>query len=567
MMVCFVLANAGTWGMQGYLQRWTLRSDESKRQNFGALLGGLFALLAAYMLFEGCDIYLSIGIISPRAGRKLHRRLLQGVLSAPLSFFESRSSGQILNRFSQDLMAADSQWMMFLASFIICLLIVTGAMILMVVSAPFLLIVVAVVAVAVYLIRCYYVPNSRQLRRLEMSSKSPLYTLFGDSTTGLAVIRAFGRQQTLSQICTAYTDTSQRPHYALEACRRWLLVYTNLCATVTNTALVLIVVGIRSSHTASVVGVALAQTVNLSVLLTAVITTWCEAEIAGVVFERLYEFSHTPSDHVRSNGVVADGDDKKDGSVVPTVGERSGSVEFKDVVLSYTPGEGAPVLKSLSFSLTPGEHLGICGRTGSGKSTILLALLRMVERQSGDIRLGGRSIDLFELHQLRRSVAVVGQDPLIVNGASVRENLTLEGELPEDRIWQVLRDVQLADYVKALPEGLDTVLDNKTARLSQGQRQLLAIARVLLNPKQVVVLDEISSAIDEETDALIQKLLRTELRSSTVISIAHRTAAILQYDRIMVLAGGEILEMGPPDALLANPDGAFRALATHQGVV
>ncbi|KAE8233345.1 hypothetical protein CF326_g1617 [Tilletia indica] len=568
MLVCFILANAGTWGMQGYLQRWTLRSDQSKQENFGALLGGLFALLAVYLMFEGIDIYLAIGIISPRAGRKLHRRLLQGVLSAPLAFFESRSSGQILNRFSQDLMAADSQWMMFLAAFLACLL---GVIILMVISAPYLLIVVAVVAVAVFLIRCYYLPNSRQLRRLEMSSKSPLYTLFGDSTTGLAVIRAFGRQKTLSDMCRTYTDTSQRPHYALEACRRWLLVYTNLCAMVTNSALVLIVVGIRSSRTASVVGVALAQTVNLSVMLTAVITTWCEAEIAGVVFERLYEFSHTPSEEVGSNGKIPssfeDGKDEEKYSPASAIRGKPGTVDFKDVVLSYTSGEGEPVLKSLSFSLNPGEHLGICGRTGSGKSTILLALLRMVERQSGEIRLGGQSIDSYELHQLRQAVAVVGQDPLIVNGASVRQNLTLEGELPEDRIWQVLKDVRLAEYVKALPEGLDTILDHKKARLSQGRRQLLAIARVLLNPKQVVVLDEVSSAIDEETDELIQGLLRTELQSSTVISIAHRTAAILNFDRVMVLGGGKILEMDTPSALLARPNSAFRALAKHQGVV
>ncbi|KAE8254426.1 hypothetical protein A4X13_0g3420 [Tilletia indica] len=568
MFVSFVFGVAGIWGIQAYLQKWTVRSPENQNSNFGPLLGGMFAILGGYIISEASNIYICIAIIPPRAGRKLHSRLLDGILAAPLSFFSGRSSGQILNRFSQDLFAADDQWMMHLGNFLSSALSLLASIILMVISAPFLLIVIAAVSVLIVLLRNYYLPNSRQLRRLEMSSKSPLYTLFGDTTTGLSVVRAIQRQQTLSNINISYMDAAQRPYYALSACRRWLLVWTNACSTICNTALVLIVVGLRSSRVASVVGVALAQTVNISFMLTAVVMAWCEAEIAGVVFERLYEFSTTPSEQASTAAKpVNTSHEEKAGVAAVAQVPNPGAVEFKNVVLSYTPGEGEPVLKSLSFSLTPGEHLGICGRTGSGKSTIMLALLRMVERQSGDIRLGGQSIDSYELQQLRRSVAVVGQDPLIVNGASVRENLTLEGELPEDRIWQVLKDTRLADYVKALPEGLDTILDNKKARLSQGRRQLLSIARVLLNPKQVVILDEVTSAIDEETDAIVQQLLRTEFRSSTVISIAHRTASILAYDRIMVLGGGEILEMDSPSALLARPGSAFRSLAAHQGVI
>ncbi|CAD6979727.1 unnamed protein product [Tilletia controversa] len=568
MLIAFVLGTAALLGTEAYLQSWTVRSAEDQRANFGPLLGGLLAILGGYLVMEGLNMYTCIAVIPPGAGKKLHSRLLHGILSAPLSFFSERSSGQILNRFSQDLFAADDQWMMHLGNFISTALSLIGSVILMVVSAPYLLIVIAAVSVLVVLLRKYYLPNSRQLRRLEMSSKSPLYTLFGDSTTGLSVIRAFGRQKTLSNMNVTYMDAAQRPYYALSACRRWLLVWTNASAMICNTALVLIVVGLRTPRIASVVGVALAQTVNISFTLTQLVMAWCEAEIAGIVFERLYEFSTTPSEQFGAATSPTSTSAEREKALPMAVDLPSpGAVEFRDVVLSYTPGEGEPVLKSLSFSLAPGEHLGICGRTGSGKSTILLALLRMVERQSGDIRLGGQPIDKYELHQLRRSVAVVGQDPLIVNGASVRENLTLEGELPEDRIWQVLRDVQLADYVKALPEGLDAVLDNKTARLSQGRRQLLTIARVLLNPKQVVILDEVTSAIDEETDAIVQRLLRTEFRSSTVISIAHRTASIVQYDRMMVLGGGTILEMGPPDVLLARSGGAFRSLAVHQGVV
>ncbi|KAL9934154.1 hypothetical protein V8E36_007236 [Tilletia maclaganii] len=579
MIASFAFASAGVWGMQSYLQKWTIRSPQSQYDNFGALIGGLFALLFVYFVIEAFDIYLCIGIIAPRAGLQLHRRVLAGVLGAPLSFFDAKSSGQILNRFSQDLYAADGQWMMFLGGFLVCLLNVIGSLILMAISSPYLLLAIGIVAVMVYILRIVYLPNSRQLRRLDLSSKSPLYTLFGDSTTdftisGLAVIRAFGRQKTLLRTSINYTDASQRPLYMLEACRRWLLVYTNLSAMLCNTGLVLLVVGLRSSHTATLIGVALAQTVNLAIMIGGVVQTWCEAEIAGVVFERLQEFSQTSPEHARSTRAdsarfsqASESDhDEKAYSSSPVQASALGAVVFDKVVLSYTPGEGQPVLNGLSFSVAPGEHLGICGRTGSGKSTLLLALLRMVERQSGDIQLGGQSIDSYDLHDLRRSIAVVGQDPLVVSGASVRENLGLEGELPEDRIWAVLKDVQLADYIKGLPEGLDTVLDNKTARLSQGRRQLLTIARVLLNPKQVVVLDEISSSIDEETDAVVQKLLRTELRSSTVISIAHRTAAVMDYDRVMVLAAGEILELDTPSVLLANPASAFRALAVHQGV-
>ncbi|KAK0563425.1 hypothetical protein OC861_004794 [Tilletia horrida] len=538
MVLAFVLATAANTGMQAYLQLWTNRSTEDQRRHFGGLLGGLLAVAVVYVLSEAADLYLCISIIPPRAGRKIHSRLLDGVLRAPLSFFDSRSNGQ--QRMDD---AA-----------------------LMVASAPYLLIVLAAVSVLMWLLRTYYLPNSRQLRRLDMSTKSPLYTLFGDTTAGLAVIRAFGRQEVLFQSCISYTERTQRSWYALNACRRWLLVWSNTCAMVTNTALVIILVGLRSSKVASLAGVALSQSVNLSFMLTTVIISWCEAEIAGVVFERLYEFSTTrperspPSKSAQPVEISSPGPKEKSD-------QASGSVEFRDVILSYTPGEGNPVLNDLSFKIEPGQHVGICGRTGSGKSTILQSLLRMVERQSGEILLGGRSIELFELHELRRSIAVVGQDPLIVNGATVRENLQLEGELGEDRIWQVLRDVRLAEFVKSLSDGLDTVLDNKTARFSQGRRQLLAIARVLLNPKSVVVLDEVTSAIDEETDDIVQALLRTEFRSSTVISIAHRTASVVAYDRVMVLGDGQILEFDEPGLLLRQPDSVFRSLAKHQGVI
>ncbi|KAE8212555.1 hypothetical protein CF327_g3818 [Tilletia walkeri] len=562
----FVLFGLGIAGMQGsaiYLQHWTAKPETQKLNQFGTLLGGYFAIFGAYFAVYFVGLYVYQVHAPQHAGRALHARLLEGVIRAPLSFFDTRSTGTVLNRFSQDLFAADDLWIAYFGNTVAASY---KLIIIMVVAAPFLLIVLAALSVLVYALRRFYIPSSRQLRRLEMSSKSPLYTLFADSTNGLVVIRAYGRQDAMRALAAKYLNDSQRPYYFLWACRRWLQVWLNGCSMISNTALVLIIVAMRHAAGVAVFGVALSQTVTVSDMLNTVVTSWAEAEIAGVVFERIAEFARTiPEKDTMGSPASKDiGEHPKDStkeSIPPA------SVTFDNAVLSYTPGVGEPVLKGISFEVHAGEHFGICGRTGSGKSTILLALLRMVERQSGDIRLNHATIDNLRLHTLRRSISVVGQEPLIVNGASLRENLELEGPIPEDRIWNVLRDTRLHDFVRHLPSGLDTVLGPETAHLSQGRRQLLTIARAILNPKPLVILDEVSSAMDEETDTIVQELLRTCFRRSTIISIAHRISGLLSMDRVMVLGAGEILELESPKALLAQAGSTFRSLASHQGLL
>ncbi|KAE8213125.1 hypothetical protein CF327_g3329 [Tilletia walkeri] len=561
----FAAAMTGTFGVQVYLQHWVLLDPAEQERKFGQWMGGYWGVFAGYSFWYAFALYWTFCLVVPRAGIKLHQGLVNGILSAPLSFFNDLSTGSILNRFSQDLFIADDIWIIFFSNFIGNVFGLLGAVILMVIAAPYLLIIVAVLFGIIYTLRRFYIRSSTQLRRLEMASKSPLYTLFGDTTSGLAIIRAFGRTSSLRDLNIEFVNGAQRPYYTLYACRRWLMCWLNMCAMIANTSLVIIVVALRNSSSASLLGVALSQTVSLSNAMNQAVSAWCEAEIAAVVFERISEFTNTPAEAARSEQPGRPLIERK--PEIPGQLTPAGGVQFKDVVLSYTPGEGTPVLKGVSFDIRPGEHLGVCGRSGSGKSTILLALLRMVEHQSGDIVVNGRSVTDYDLHELRSSITVVGQEPLIVNGATIRENIDLEGSATDEAIWKVLRDTQMYAFIKALPEGLDTKLDPKSVQLSTGRRQLLTIARAILARKSIVVLDEVTSALDEETDAIVKDLLETELADSTIINIAHRIDAIRRMDRVLVLGSGEVLELDTPDTLIQRPDGVFRGLATQQGLV
>ncbi|KAK0528278.1 hypothetical protein OC834_000770 [Tilletia horrida] len=562
----FATAMAGTFGVQVYLQHWVLLSAEEQRRQFGQWMGGYWGVFAGYSFWYAFALFWTFCAVVPRAGVKLHAGLVNGILSAPLSFFNDLSTGSILNRFSQDLFIADDIWIIFFSNFIGNVFGLLGAVILMVIAAPYLLIIVAVLFAIIYTLRRFYIRSSTQLRRLEMASKSPLYTLFGDTTSGLAIIRAFGRTSSLRNLNIDYVNGAQRPYYTLYACRRWLMCWLNMCAMIANTSLVIVVVALRYSSSASLLGVALSQTVSLSNAMNQVVSAWCEAEIAAVVFERIAEFTNTPPE-AKPEEAGKPLIERVPHAHAVAQHAHSGDVHFKDVVLSYTPGEGTPVLKGVSFSIRSGEHLGICGRSGSGKSTILLALLRMVQHQSGDIVVNGRPVGDYDLHELRSSITVVGQEPLIVNGATVRENIDLEGTATDEAIWKVLRDTQMAEFIKSLPEALDTKLDPKSVSLSTGRRQLLTIARAILNRKSIVVLDEVTSALDAETDAIVKDLMETELADSTIINIAHRLDAIRRMDRVLVLSHGSVLELDTPDNLLERPQGAFRSMAAQQGLV
>lgn len=568
------------------IQIWARNNEEHWQGDLAKYLS-TFTVLVWFVIFVTPveDILLVYGLVF-KAGRRIHADELRGVLYATLRFFEENASGRIINRFSQDVFVVDWEITMAFGNFLGCTSMLIGQILTLVIPVPFILIAVAVALVAYVLIQRLYAPPSRQLRRLEMATKSPIYTLFAEtsSPSGLATVRAAARQSTFEEINTARLDKSQAPYYYLWGVRRWLLTWLNLLALVINVALVAIVVILRKSSAVALLGVGLVQATQISTMLNQTLLAWTELEIAGVALERMLAFARLEPEESAS---TPEGRSRK--CIEPA--EVKGHVEFKNVSMSYVEG-AEPALKRVSFSIQPGERIGVCGRSGSGKSTLLLGLFRMLEPVEGEILLDGYPISSTQAHALRNSMTIVPQNALLL-ADSVRNNLDPARERSDSEIWTALDKCRMRDFVQALPSGLDTLVvsggsgsaessakdkegeddddedasrgTNSSVHFSAGQRQLFSLARALLRRRKVLVLDEATSSMDYETDRAVQEVLRTQFDDCTMITVAHRIATVRDFDRILVLGAGQVVEFDTPDNLVQKPNGIFRSLAIEQG--
>ncbi|CBQ71978.1 related to ABC transporter [Sporisorium reilianum SRZ2] len=544
-----------------YLQAWAEAQQRHRFQDWGTWLAGYAILIPLNPVTLAIGFWIFQVNCVESAGNRLHAGQLKGVFSAPLSFFGKWSSGQILNRFSQDLFNVDQTLTQALTNAGYIVLSLLGAMITMVIPAPYLaFLAVGLVALSIAMQRLY-IPSSRQLRRLEMAAKSPLYSLFSEtsSPSGLATVRGLKREAALLDLNTRSLDLSQTPYYHLFAVRRWLQTWLLTLTTVINVVLVLLVVVLRHSSKAGLLGVALVQATEIGILLNQTVISFTEVEIAGVALERVREFSNLePEEHAAAKRGGEHGSGAADEPAI------RGDIEFDRVTVSYA-AELEPAVKELSFNLVAGQRLGLVGRSGSGKSTTLLALFRMIEMRSGAIRIDGQDIASMPARKLRSQMTIVPQNPLIL-AATIRENLDPEGVCTEAELWDALHKCHLAEFVKKQENKLDELLLTGDSFISTGQKQLLSLARALLRKRRILVLDEATSAMDVETDAAVQNVLNTHFSDTTVIAVAHRIATIIEFDQIICMSAGRAIETGSPQELLKQ-HGEFWALAAEQKCV
>ena len=235
------------------------------------------------------------------------------------------------------------------------------------------------------------------------------------------------------------------------------------------------------------------------------------------------------------------------------------SICAKNLTVRYRPG--LPVsLEKVSFEIQSGERIGVVGRTGSGKSTLVQSLFRLLEPETGAIIIGGVDISTLGLHKLRSAIAVLPQHPVLFEACTVRENLDPFGTYSEEKIWNALQDVQMKSAIEALPNNLDTEVSAGGLNFSVGQRQLLCLGRAILQESSILILDECTANVDRATEKLLKEVLRNKFQNSTILAIAHRLDTIADYDRILVLGDGQVLEFGSPDELLSHEQGHFASL-------
>ncbi|CAH0714289.1 unnamed protein product, partial [Brenthis ino] len=488
-----------------------------------------------------------------RAARVLHQILLDNVLKAPLQFFEVTPVGRILSRFSKDVDVVDTSLPSQASDVIYCAFEVLGTLFVISFSTPIFLAVILPIGVIYYIIQRFYVASSRQLKRLESVSRSPIYSHFGESITGATTIRAYGVAQRFIEESERGVDHNQACYYPSCVANRWLAIRLEMIGNLIIFFAALFAVLGRDTINAGLVGLSVSYALQVTQTLNWLVRMTSEVETNIVAVERIKEYAEAKQEAAWTVGAGP-------GATWP----ETGALQLERLSLGY--GAREPALRDLTCAVAPRDKLGIVGRTGAGKSTLTLGLFRIVEAMSGKILIDGIDISTIGLHQLRSRITIIPQDPVLFSG-SLRMNLDPFGVYSDEDIWRSLELAHLKSFVQGLQAGLLHEISEGGENLSVGQRQLVCLARALLRKTPLLVLDEATAAVDLETDELIQKTIRTEFASCTVLTIAHRLNTIMDSTKVMVLDKGQLVEYAPPEQLLQDKNSIFYGMAKDAGLV
>ncbi|NWS22729.1 MRP7 protein, partial [Pachyramphus minor] len=507
---------------------------------YGSIAGAnsLFTISRAFLFAYG----------TLRAATVIHNRLLQRVLKATVTFFDTTPTGRILNRFSSDLYCVDESLPFFLNIFLANMYGLLGILVIISYSLPWIGLVLLPLAVLYFSIQRYYRHTSRELKRLYSVTLSPIYTHFSETLSGLSSIRAMQATQRFELENQLRLEQNQRCLFASNTAMEWLDIRLQMIgvAVVTAIAGIAIIQHQKQLGNPGLVGLALSYALSVTNLLSDLIASFTRTEVMMVSVERTEEYTTDipmePQDRLVQ---------------VAAVWPSQGLLEFQEVVLAYRAGL-PNALDGVSFTVYPGEKLGIVGRTGSGKSTLFLALFRMVELKSGRILLDGVDSQLVGLEELRSRLAIIPQDPFLFSG-SIRENLDPQGKRTDAELHEVLEQCHLQDAVTQMG-GLDSELGERGKSLSVGQRQLVCLARALLTQAKVLCIDEATASVDQKTDQLLQQTIRQRFADKTVLTIAHRLNTILDSDRVLVMQAGRVAELDSPTRLSEKDGSLFQHL-------
>ncbi|KAJ7028056.1 P-loop containing nucleoside triphosphate hydrolase protein [Mycena alexandri] len=552
----FILTGLVRLGLQIYLQEWS--SSDGTR--LGVWVAGYSALTVGTMVTIALGMVAYTLLITGNIGENIHAQELRGLLHTSPAYFMRTPAGRIVNRFSQDIFQIDLDFANSMFNFVYSSVLLAGTVVFILIPTPWLTLVVPFLGAFYWLILSFYLKTSKQFQQLSAASKSPLYTLFSTTLSGLATIRALRVEGYFRAQIDGHLNQSQIPFYFRFAGIRFLRSFLALISFVLAAGLSVLAVGLRHTTNPSSLGLALASLTSITGQLTGILMNISNLENGSVALSRIHEIASLPEEEEEdSTGEKGNRSSEKDSSVPFAA---YGAVEFRDVRLQYEEAK-KPAVNGVSFTVGAGQKIGICGRTGSGKSSLIMALFRAVEI-SGDVLIDGVSTKAVRLPELRNAMSLVSQSPFIWN-APLRHNLDPHGESTDKDIWLALEKVGLHSAISELPKKLETLLD-EGGSFSAGQRQLLCLARVLLRSRQIVVLDEASSSLDVETERKIQDIVRTDLTGATVFSVAHRIETIVDFDLIIVMEDGVIAETGTPKSLLSRPESRFTKLAASQGI-
>ena len=512
---------------------------------------GFYALIAVCSVLLMGIRYITLYLSGIKASSLLHDKLLGGILRSPMSFFDQTPLGRITNRISKDIYTVDKTLPGVFASFLSCLFSVMATLVVITMSSPWFLLVVVVLAFYYVYEGRFYVRSSREIKRLDSISRSPIYANFGETIDGTPVIRAYEKQEQFIQKNYQLLDLNQRAYFIISSSNCWLGIRLEFAGTVIiGAAALLSVIGKNPASTlfTSMAGLAISYSLDTTQSLNWLVRQVTDMETQIVSVERIQEYAELPSEapsHIEATAPQA-------------LWPSRGDVVIEDMSMRYRP-ELDPVLKHISLHIAPGEKVGVVGRTGAGKSSLVLCLMRIVELETGRIVIDGVDISKIGLEDLRSKMAIIPQEPLLFSG-TVRDNLDPFHQYTDEEIWSSLERARMKTVIAENTAGLEAAVEEHGSNFSVGQRQLLCVARALLRKSKVILMDEATASIDLETDLNIQKTIRSEFKDSTVITIAHRIHTISDSDKVLVLDLGEVKEFDAPAVLLSNKDSPYSQL-------
>uniref|UniRef100_A0A8B9GLW2 ATP binding cassette subfamily C member 9 n=1 Tax=Astyanax mexicanus TaxID=7994 RepID=A0A8B9GLW2_ASTMX len=495
---------------------------------------------------------LTVEFLGLSAATNLHHNLLNKIIHAPLRFFDVTPLGQILNRFSADTNIIDQHIPPTLESLTRSTLLCLSAIGIIAFVTPVFLIALFPLAVAFYFIQKYFRVASKDLQDLDDSTQLPLLCHFSETAEGLTTIRAFRHEARFKQRMLELTDTNNTAYLFLSAANRWLEVRTDyLGAVIVLTAAVAAIWMPFSRLQSGLVGLGLTYALTVTNYLNWVVRNLADLEVQMAAVKKVNSFLSTESENY------------EDVSQVPEDWPQHGEIKIQDLCVRYDPML-KPVLKHVNAFINPGQKVGICGRTGSGKSSLSLAFFNMVDVFEGKIIIDGIDICKLPLQTLRSRLSIILQDPVLFSG-SIRFNLDPERTCTDDRLWEALEIAQLKNMVKALPGGLDAVITEGGENFSVGQRQLFCLARAFVRKSSILIMDEATASIDMATENILQKVVMTAFADRTVVTIAHLVASILEAEQVLVFSSGILVEFDSAANLLAQEDSLFSILVrTHK---
>ncbi|KAJ3653135.1 hypothetical protein Zmor_019046 [Zophobas morio] len=481
--------------------------------------------------------------------KTLHNTLLDKILAVPMKFFNEHPSGRILNRFSQDISRVDETVPFCLYEMVRSAFDALGTVIIVVILNYWLILPTLAAIPLIYVSTWLFQPLNRNLRKLEGITKSPILTYAVTSLRGLPTIRAFNKQKLLIEEFESHQDAHSSAFYLFKSLFFTYTFWIDLICCIYSTIITFSFLTFNAETSVANIGLAVSQANILVGLVQYVMKTWSELSANMTSVERVLEYTELPQE-------------LDDGTFVPPPSwPQVGQIEFKSISMRYSPDKPL-VLKNIEIKIHPGEKVGIVGRTGAGKSSLVSTLFRLTHFE-GQILMDNVDTKIVPLNVLRSKITIIPQDPILFVGP-LRKNLDPFDELSDSQVWSALEAFNLKALVANLPLGLQTLVDEGGTKFSVGQKQLLCLSRAMLKKTKIFVLDEATASVDLQTDEAIQATIREKFKDCTILVIAHRLDTIMDSDKVLVMDDGRVVAVGKPDELLINQHEIFsQAVLRH----